>query len=121
MTAREPLDKVEQRAAALHHEREHPRNQPRRGDKLRAERLMGHRRELALPHELGDGGALVHAAVARDGGVGDELQRDGAAQLGRLDQQLVEHPLTIVAQHAPRHVPPLLRLVSTRLEMKQGV
>ena len=61
-----------------------------------------------------DGRALVHAAVARDDRVGEQHQRDRAAQLGRLDEQLVEGALGLVAQHASGDV--TLRLAKPRAE-----
>ena len=62
------------------------------------------RRELALLDHDADGGALVDAAVRGDDRVVKEQQRDRAAELGRLDEQVVEGALRLVAHHAPRHI-----------------
>ena len=48
------------------------------------------RRQLAMLDDDADGGALVHTAVGRDDRVGEQEERDRAAQLGGLDKQLVD-------------------------------
>ena len=53
------------------------------------------RRELALLDHDADGGALVDAAVRGDDRVVKEQQRDRAAELGRLDEQVVEGALRL--------------------------